>query len=86
MNQAPYALRCRQFAVSSYGVGMRSLFMVFGILLSGAAWGAPNHSDRFDPLLDQRGEDSGPSRYQSPQTAGTGFTVSGHVGFYAGGY
>ena len=82
MNQASYVLGCPARSVSSYAEDMRSLFMLVGIVWSGVAWSSPTDSDRFDPLLDERGSGPAQSRYQSPQTTDTGFTVSG--GLYAG--
>ena len=84
MNQAQYVLRCSDTTVSSYGDRMRTLLLMVGLFFGGPVWSSPIDSDTFDPLLDQGGTGNSQSRYETPKTKGSGFTVSGHGGLYAG--
>ena len=43
----------------------------------------PSPTDEFDPLIDAK-PTGGQARFDAPSGAGSGFTVSGHAGFYAG--
>ncbi len=48
------------------------------------ATAAPIKPDSFDPLLDRAPGEGPAPRYAAPRGAGSGFTVSGHAGIYAG--